>query len=946
MTLFHLLVLAVKRLKSRLGLTSLFLLATVLAIGVVACIPVFAGAVSARILQEELGMLSDTRRHIRPFSVRYYASATASRPLDIGEVDKVRDWLTQSLLRSVDVPLDAIYVEVQSPRYDLMPTEGDTRYDEESLDQVYVVYAEGVEQVLGDSEGAPFGQEQDAALLNVWIPRRYADEHNLRVGERYVVGNLYDPAKGRMPVLIAGIWEPRDPDDQFWWYTDTIWDTDGLLLTTRQAYERHVYAVHPAKTQVVNWRFVMDEQRMNFSRAQQYINGLKGVQKEVELRLPRGGMDKAPTEYLLRGERRKNALTVVLLGFSVPLLILILYSVVALSAVLARFQAQELAMLTSRGSSRIQIVVFALVETLFVLVLAVPLGLGASLLMARFLGYSKSFLTFIARDPLPVYLNSVDWRLVGIVVAAIALARLIPTMGSGGRTIVQQERASTRWRWVVGPARLLLIGFFVAATYYATYRLSQVGNLALISWESGTPSHDPLLLAAPSLFFLTAPMILAELFVMLVRPLGWLGRLAKPIALYLGMQDLGREGAQYHSPTYMLILCLSLGVFYASLALSADTWAVDRRRYEVGSDLLYNPRGTAVVAGRYGKVDEASDFYEPAFAVPLSEFEQAPGVLAVTPVGEFEASILVSKVPFVRLLAVDRLTFPQVAYYREDYAPETLGVLMNRLGSRQDAILVPRQVAAEYQLEMGSRINLNVLVDEQTRVAYDLTVVGIFDYFPTMFHDEVPMLVTNLEYLQSQGGGLLPYGIWMRTDPKTEPSKLVQGIISRSKVIPERVVNLRQILEKDAGRLERVGVFGMLSICFLAGTVLAVFGLLVHNAASLRKRSLRFAVLQALGLARINVLLTVFTEYLGVMLYSIIAGVVLGIVGATIYVPYFQLTEEAVAPVPPYLPLVDLPRAGIIALVMGLALVAVEAMVLWRLLRIRLFETLRLGTRE
>jgi putative ABC transport system permease protein len=206
--------------------------------------------------------------------------------------------------------------------------------------------------------------------------------------------------------------------------------------------------------------------------------------------------------------------------------------------------------------------------------------------------------------------------------------------------------------------------------------------------------------------------------------------------------------------------------------------------------------------------------------------------------------------------------------------------------------------------------------------------------------------VTNLEYLQSQGGGLLPYGIWMRTDPNIEASKLVQGITRQSKVIPERVVNLRQILAKDAGRLERVGVFGMLSICFLAGTVLAVFGLLVHNAASLRRRSLRFAVLQALGLARINVLLTVFTEYLGVMLYSIITGVALGIVGAYIYVPYFQLTDEAKVPVPPYLPMIDQQRAGIIALVMGLALVAVEAMVLWRLLRIRLFETLRLGTRE
>jgi len=291
------------------------------------------------------------------------------------------------------------------------------------------------------------------------------------------------------------------------------------------------------------------------------------------------------------------------------------------------------------------------------------------------------------------------------------------------------------------------------------------------------------------------------------------------------------------------------------------------------------------------------------------------------------------------------MTFARVAYFRADYAPESLGALTNHLGSERDGILLPRSLAQGLQLAEGSRVRLNVLVDEELRMAYDFRVVGSFDYYPTMFPD-APVVVANLEYLQSQGDGILPYGIWMRTDPRIEGRDLRQAIISRTHVIPERVVDLREMLGQDRARLERVGLFGVLSVCFLAGTALSMLGLLVYNAASLRGRSLRFAILQALGLTRGGILATVLTEYVGVLFYSVLAGTALGIVGAHLYVPFFQLTEKAGVPVPPYVPLVDNERAVIIAVAMALALVAAEGMVLWRLLRSRLFETLRLGTRE
>jgi putative ABC transport system permease protein len=443
------------------------------------------------------------------------------------------------------------------------------------------------------------------------------------------------------------------------------------------------------------------------------------------------------------------------------------------------------------------------------------------------------------------------------------------------------------------------------------------------------------------------PLILTELFVIFSRPLTWLARFLPSIALYLGALDLGREGKQYRTPIYMLILCLSLGVFYASLAKSADSWLLDRRQYEVGSDLLYSPRGTSIVAGQFSKVKEEPDFYQVASSIPASEYEQVKGVEAATPVGEYEASVAIpGEFSFVRLLAIDRLSFPRVTYYRPDYARESLGALMNRLGASRDGILIPRELADRLLLGERDRIQLNVLVDRETRHTFEFTVMGTFDYFPTMFPKEALVFVANLEYMQSQTAGVLPHSVWIRTTHDADGEEVAQEVIHHTHVIPEQTVTLGTILARDRARLERIGIFGVLSMCYVAGTLLSGFILLVHSTASMRRRALRFAVLQAMGLTRGKVMGTILIEYLGVLAYSMAAGVALGIASAYLYVPFFPLSDVAELPVPPFIPLIDRGGALIIAGAMAAILVLAEAAAIVRLMRSKIFGVLRMGTRE
>jgi len=222
--------------------------------------------------------------------------------------------------------------------------------------------------------------------------------------------------------------------------------------------------------------------------------------------------------------------------------------------------------------------------------------------------------------------------------------------------------------------------------------------------------------------------------------------------------------------------------------------------------------------------------------------------------------------------------------------------------------------------------------------------VDTFTYFPTVYDDQ-PAVIVNASYLDGQTGGLFPNGVWMRLQAGADGQEVLEQV-GRLQVDPNRARDLRAIIRRDQSRLERVGLFGLLSICFLAGALLSGIGLLVYNLAAMVARGYRFAVLRAMGMRQNEVLRTVTVEYLITLVYGVLAGAALGVMASAWYVPLFPLTDSPSVPVPPFIPFIDWPRALWMAGLMALTLILIEGGVLWRMARTRVFEVLRLGIRE
>ncbi|MGC9349282.1 MAG: hypothetical protein ACP5JG_14165, partial [Anaerolineae bacterium] len=509
--LFDFLSLGFKRLISKPLLSVLLVLNTALAVGITIGVPIFAGGVSMRILQQEINVRSEIRGW-PVFSVRINAEPNEHNPIDVEQTDVVQDWLARTLRESLSLPITTVNVELQSVMYRLAPSEGDDNATE-YMANVQAAYVKDVQDHIHVFEGRPFGDIDDPGYLNVWIERSFAEELLVRVDEIYQLGDLFTSGGEGIPIKIAGYWEANDPTDHFWSESPRV-HFDGRFLVTGGQFQTFMLGDPDTQAETASWYYVFDDNRVRLDRADQYIAGLRYVASEANLRLPNGRLDLDPTEDLLRGQRRKASLSVVLYGFSLPLLVILAYATSSLSKTQSRLHEQELSVIVSRGGRVWQLLLVSGFEFVLIAAAAVPIGVMMALALAHLLGYATGFLSFTFRAPLHVSLVSANWRPMFIVLTAGLLVRLAATWRVSRQTVVSYEQTHSRRSFWGSATRIFYMALLVLTTAYAYQQLQNRG-VVLTSLDALDPRNDPLVLLAPTLFIFTAPMVADQIFVWL-----------------------------------------------------------------------------------------------------------------------------------------------------------------------------------------------------------------------------------------------------------------------------------------------------------------------------------------------------------------------------------------------------------------------------------------------
>ena len=514
------------------------------------------------------------------------------------------------------------------------------------------------------------------------------------------------------------------------------------------------------------------------------------------------------------------------------------------------------AILKSRGAGDAQVVGIYALEGLMVGVIGLLGGLLIGKQLAIFMGNTVSFLTYGTREPLPVLVTPRAIRMALLGIGIALLASLMPAMRAARLTIVTYKRDRARAMEKPFWQRFFLDFLLLIPSGYGYYILQNRGSLNVLGDQAGgDPFSDPLLFLVPSLTIFAVSLLVVRFFPLLMELLAWITSHVSPsVSIVLALRQLARVSSQYTGALLLLILTLSLATFTASMARTLDQSLVDRMYYKYGGDYHLTEMGESPEeGGEAATIDVASSEATEVGGwvfVPVSEHLRVPEITGAVRVGAYPATASIGKsTGRGRFFGIDRLEFPSVAFFRDDFAYSSLGTLMNRLALDHSALLVSPEFLWDYSLDVGDRVELQVAAwGERRNIPF--IIADVIRYFPTYYPDNEAqyLFVGNLDYVFEQMGGMFPYDVWVRADSRLDVDK-VQRELMNYDIRVMSIRGSREAVEVEQARPERTGVFGILSVGFVAAAVLTMLGFLLHSFISFRRRFIEFGVLRAIGLS-------------------------------------------------------------------------------------------------
>jgi putative ABC transport system permease protein len=212
---------------------------------------------------------------------------------------------------------------------------------------------------------------------------------------------------------------------------------------------------------------------------------------------------------------------------------------------------------------------------------------------------------------------------------------------------------------------------------------------------------------------------------------------------------------------------------------------------------------------------------------------------------------------------------------------------MNLLALNPRALLVERGFLARNSLNVGDPLRLDLTMGGERRTV-DFIVAGVLDLFPTQYPEDGPFFVGNLAYAFQQMGDEDPYDVWLVTDG----SRPAKAVVADLEEVGFRILghdDAREIVLQEQTQPARQGLFGVLSVGFLAAAGLTVLGFLLYAVFSFRQRFIELGVLRAIGLSVGQMAAFLAGEQLALIVIGAVVGTGLGVWASRLFIPFLQV---------------------------------------------------------
>ena len=704
---------------------------------------------------------------------------------------------------------------------------------------------------------------------------------------------------------------------------------DGLLAT-------YPDVGYPRLLDRAVWFAPLDANALQASSAGRTREGIATVRTTAERVLPYTTLKTRLERDLEQFEARFVVLTVSLLALSTPIVVLVLgFMRLALTFTIER-QRQEVALLRSRGVGVLQLVAVHVTEGLLIGIPALAAGLALGVGLAQAIGQSVSFLAFEGRPPLTISLDRAHVAF-GAAAIGVSLATMLgPVLVATRLSIVAaKQQASRRMERPLYQRRFLDV-LLLGAALAGFFLLRSVEAL-----PGGTDDDlilaDTLLVLVPMLFIFAMSVFALRTLPYVVRMLAAITSNMSGVSAFVALRQIGRNPGHYVSLVLLLSLTFAIGVFSASLAATIDRNIRDRVYFETGADarLIESGYFDARSSRWYmAPVDRHLDLLDENGRPVI---EDAARLWTKTALLHIDTPS-VNALREVRLHAVDPIPFARTSAWRTDYAPSSLNILANALWADDRGVILERAVFNE---DLGAQIG-DAVTMEIGRTVVPFVVVGWIDALPAS--NRRPgrsFAVANLSYVSSVIGRSSWDTLVSLADDTPSPA-LVEPLNDLG-IHVLRTVDARGGIAAARSDAVLVGTFGLLTLAFVVGAVLTLVGFGMHAVLSFRRRLQEFGILRAMGISGRQMAAVVSLEQGVLVLLGTVTGTIIGLVTASLFVPFLELSAGERDAFPPFVVDTAWDDIAKIYVVFAVLILVAQPLSVWLLRRVRTHEAIKFG---
>lgn len=919
-------------------LTISLLVGYLMAVAIVASMPIYSNAILDRMLQKDLQQIQ-TSSNIYPGWITAKAGLNSGGSGPEVRAENYREYDSMyhdDVLGKIGLPIkeDIVYTAVNSlrvshPGADLSSGGGNSVPG--SLAACTGLF-DNVTMLAGE---LPSAQVEDG-VVEVILSEAAAKKLKCSYGSvydlwQYAVVDSRPLYSTFATVKVVGIYAPADSSALFWGIRASTFEK-SMMMDPGLFEELYINAEVPMVNYAL-WGTAMDYTAIMTETAASIAETINYYESAKEFGPT---LDAECINVLEKYSERKAELVASLWVIEVPILLMLLLYIFMVSRLILDHEKNEIAVLRSRGARKSQVTSIYLVQSLCLAAAALVIGPLISVIFCKMIGASNGFMEFVNRAGLPVKLTS-EAMLYSVATAAVLILTMLIAVISGKENSIVSFKRKKSGRWDAALwEKLFLDVVCLAVSIYGLHNFRS--RLAIIQ-ETGVAASDVpidfLLYGSSTLFILGSSLLFLRVFPLIIKLIYRIGqRLWGPV-LYMSLLNISRSARKNQMISLFLIFTLSMGVFNAVTVRTLNRNEEDRINYSVGADVALQE------SWRYLGSEEDPYYTEPRFSrfEELETVEKAARVLKLPRTGVIADS---QTIPNVTVMGIVPDEFGEICWFRNGLEPHHLNEYLNLLALDPRAVLMSNEAMKSHNLEPGDTVYLNI---DGNRNLIQCVIYAGLDYFPTFNPVDgqwtASLVVANLTYLQDEGR-LLPYQVWLEKAEGVTSAELYAELMENEIRISRFRDASAEIIEQKNDALTQ-GLNGFFTLSFIVTMLITFVGFFIYWILAIKGRILQFGLLRSMGLSRLSVMLVLLWEQILVSVTAIIAGLCLGTLTAQLFAPILESNVDPAEQILPFLVTASMTDYWRIIIIVSL-MMTIAAVVLGRIVyRLRAGEALKLG---